>query len=69
MRHLRAPLCAAVVLVGTFFQASTAQGQQGPSNAPTIRVTSPLVFLDVTVLDKKGRPVVPERPFLLPHWI
>ena len=28
------------------------------SDAPTIRVTSGLVFLDVTVLDKKGRPVV-----------
>jgi VWFA-related protein len=58
MRHLRALLCAAVLLLGTFFQASTAQGQQGPSDTPTIRVTSRLVFLDVTVLDKKGRPVV-----------
>ena len=58
MRHLRALLCAAVLLVGAFFQDSTAQGQQGPSNTPTIQVTSRLVFLDVTVLDKKGRPVV-----------
>jgi VWFA-related protein len=33
------------------------QGQQ-PSEVPTIHVTSSLVFLDVTVLDKKGRPVV-----------
>ncbi len=31
---------------------------QVPSNVPTIQVTSRLVFLDVTVLDKKGRPVV-----------
>jgi hypothetical protein len=58
MRHLRALLCAAVLLVGTFFPESTAQGQQGPSDTPTIQVTSRLVFLDVTVLDKKGRPVV-----------
>jgi VWFA-related protein len=95
MRHLRGLLCAVVLLVGTFFQASTAQGQQGPSDTPdflsnsmaladfmrlslleaaqagvgqgsatgnpgtpTIQVTSRLVFLDVTVLDKKGRPVV-----------
>ena len=39
-------------------QASTAQGQAAPSAAPTLRVTSSLVFLDVTVLDKNGRPVV-----------
>jgi len=38
---------------------SLAVGQQpGPAPAPTIQVTSRLVFLDVTVLDKKGRPVV-----------
>ena len=35
-----------------------AQGQQGSSSVPTFHVTSSLVFLDVTVLDKKGRPVV-----------
>ncbi len=58
MRHLRALLCAAVLLVGALFQDSSAQGQQGPSDTPTIQVTSRLVFLDVTVLDKKGRPVV-----------
>jgi VWFA-related protein len=34
------------------------QGQQGSSSVPTFHVTSSLVFLDVTVLDKKGRPVV-----------
>jgi VWFA-related protein len=34
------------------------QGQQGASATPTIKVTSALVFLDVTVLDKKGHPVV-----------
>lgn len=36
---------------------SLAQSSQR-SDVPTIRVTSGLVFLDVTVLDKKGRPVV-----------
>lgn len=35
-----------------------AQGQQTTPAAPTIKVTSTLVFLDVTVLDKKGHPVV-----------
>ena len=58
MRHLRALLGAAVLVVGTFSQKSSAQIQQAPSDTPTIRVTSRLVFLDVTVLDKKGRPVV-----------
>ncbi len=58
MRHLRVLLCALVLLSGTFFQQSTAQGQQGPSDTPDFRVTSPLVFLDVTVIDKKGHPVV-----------
>ena len=32
--------------------------RQSPPDAPTLRVTSTLVFLDVTVLDKKNRPVV-----------
>jgi len=35
-----------------------AQAQSAPSSAPTFRVTTRLVFLDVTVLDRKGRPVV-----------
>jgi VWFA-related protein len=39
-------------------QKSRAQAQQGSVNVPTIQVTSRLVFLDVTVLDKKGHPVV-----------
>lgn len=37
---------------------SVAQGQYGSPPAPTLRVTSTLVFLDVTVLDKSGHPVV-----------
>lgn len=32
--------------------------QQQSVPVPTLRVTSSLVFLDVTVLDKKGNPVV-----------
>jgi hypothetical protein len=35
-----------------------AQQQQLPPTVPTFRTTSNLVFLDVTVLDKKGRPVI-----------
>jgi VWFA-related protein len=58
MRDLRAPLGAAVLLLGSFSQELAAQRPQAPSDTPTIRVNSRLVFLDVTVLDKKGRPVV-----------
>lgn len=56
--YLRVLLSTAIVLIGIFPQESAAQVQQGPSNAPTIQVTSRLVFLDVTVLDKNGRPVI-----------
>jgi VWFA-related protein len=35
-----------------------AQGKQDQRNTPTFRATSTLVFLDITVLDKKGQPVV-----------
>jgi hypothetical protein len=35
-----------------------AEGQQAPSAGPTFRINSNLVFLDVTVVDKKGHPVV-----------
>jgi hypothetical protein len=52
----------AVMLVAFPAAQSMPQGQlknqSGPSNVPTIQVTSRLVFLDVTVLDKKGNPVV-----------
>src|SRR5271170_1028609 len=58
MRHLRMLLGAAVLVLEIFSQGSIAQIQQGPSDTPTIRVNSRLVFLDVTVLDKKGHPVV-----------
>lgn len=33
-------------------------GQQTSADVPTIKLNSTLVFLDVTVVDKKGRPVV-----------
>lgn len=56
MRFLRAILCGAVLLI--VIGASSVQGQQTAPAGPTFRVTSNLVFLDVTVLDKKGRPVV-----------
>src|SRR5882724_13024829 len=56
MEFLRAIRCGAVLLALTV--ASSAQGQQAAPASPTFRVTSNLVFLDVTVLDKKGRPVV-----------
>ena len=37
---------------------SQSKNQSGPPSIPTIQVTSRLVFLDVTVLDKEGNPVV-----------
>jgi VWFA-related protein len=58
MRFPRALLCAAVLVLVIAVQGSMAQAQQGSFNTPTIQVTSRLVFLDVTVLDKKGHPVV-----------
>jgi VWFA-related protein len=58
MAYLRLLVCASIALVGTWFQEAAAQGPKVTSNPPTIRVTSRLVYLDVTVLDKKGNPVV-----------
>jgi VWFA-related protein len=55
---LRLASLGMVVLLGfVLAHRVRAQGQQ-PSDIPKIKVTSALVFLDVTVLDKKGRPVV-----------
>jgi len=56
MRSLGTLRWAAILLA--VVSASKVMAQQGPSDVPTIRVTSSLVFLDVTVLDKKGHPVV-----------
>jgi VWFA-related protein len=49
-------LSAAFLL--SIFPELRVQGQQQSSDVPKIEVTSALVFLDATVLDKKGRPVV-----------
>ena len=57
MAKLRALLFATVVL---FALSSFGDAQNTPAqdqDTPTLRVTSSLVFLDVTVLDKKGNPV------------
>lgn len=58
MRSIRALWGAATVLTVFSLPPLPAQGQPAPSDTPTFRVTSRLVFLDVTVLDRKGRPVV-----------
>src|SRR5579871_1192427 len=58
MRSLLAVFCGIILLSLPSVKESTAWAQQVPSSAPTIRVTSRLVYLDVTVLDKKKRPVV-----------
>ena len=58
MPSIRILLCCAVLLSVTHDRWLIAQGQQTGSSVPTIRVTSRLVFLDVTVLDKQGHPVV-----------
>ena len=61
MPSFRGLLCA-VILIAFPAPRSLAQSpptsQSAPSNIPTLRVTSRLVFLDVTVLDKAGNPVV-----------
>ncbi len=49
---------AAILFAVTPLHEAKAQGQQSTPTTPTIKVTSALVFLDVTVLDKKGHPVV-----------
>jgi VWFA-related protein len=58
----RAPILAAPILAMIMSVIvcawSAAQGQQASSSAPSFQVTSNLVYLDVTVLDKKGNPVV-----------
>lgn len=51
-------LCAAILFSAIPVQQLIAQSQLEPSEGPTLRVTSSLVFLDITVLDKNGRPVV-----------
>src|ERR1700722_10604770 len=56
MRWLRALLCAAAA--SQVVSGAMAQAPPGNSDVPVFRSTTTLVFLDVTVLDKKGQPVV-----------
>ena len=64
MGHRCAVLSLSTLLILVPSSRLFAQNNQQQSNqqqsapAPTLRVTSSLVFLDVTVLDKKGHPVV-----------
>jgi VWFA-related protein len=60
MAHRRAWLCvsALLVLLGSAGTSGQDAPQPASSSIPTLRVTSNLVFLDVTVLDKRGQPVV-----------
>lgn len=58
MKFPRLLLFTYALLAVFLLQDFTAQGQQAPPSVPTFRVSSNLVFLDVTVLDKKGQPVV-----------
>ncbi len=55
--HLKV-LCSTTIVGLCSLQPLKAQAQPVPSDTPTFRVTTRLVFLDVTVLDSKGRPVV-----------
>ena len=57
MKVSRLALCAAMLLAA-FSVHLTAQDQQDRSSVSTFQATSSLVVLDVTVLDKQGRPVV-----------
>lgn len=58
-----APLVAAPVIAAQGLAAQSPTRSSAPSSqaspaVPTIRITSRLVFLDVTVIDKSGHPVV-----------
>src|SRR5580658_4351365 len=56
MKFSRLVLCPAMLLAA-FSVYLTAQDLQDPSSVSTFQATSSLVVLDVTVLDKQGRPV------------
>jgi VWFA-related protein len=61
MVTLRVLLCGLLALAGLYVaigQQPVGQDQQSSSGVLTLRSTSQLVFMDVTVLDRKGRPVV-----------
>jgi VWFA-related protein len=59
MRSVQSLLCSSILLFVFINQAGRTDAQQSDPNASaTIRVTSRLVFLDVTVVDRKGHPVL-----------
>jgi VWFA-related protein len=58
MRSIKALRVAAALPAVFSLLPLPAHGQPAPSDTPTFRATSRLVFLDVTVLDRNGRPVV-----------
>lgn len=58
MPSLRALFYAAVWLTLFFVPRCIAHGQQESPQVPVFRSTTTLVFLDVTVVDKNGNPVV-----------
>ncbi len=58
MSVLRSLLCTALLLASLPAFTFSANAQLPSTDAPTLTVTSNLVFLDVTVLDKNGHPVV-----------
>lgn len=49
-------VCLSVVLAGAFVSAQSPQSPQAPQT-PTFRSTTSLMLVDVTVLDKDGKPV------------
>jgi hypothetical protein len=51
-------LCVTALMAVIPVQALIAQNQQNSPSQPTLQITSTLVFLDVTVLDKNRHPVV-----------
>jgi len=55
---MRVLLCVTALMAVIPVQTLVAQNQQNSPSQPTLQITSTLVFLDVTVLDKKGHPVV-----------
>ena len=60
MPYLKSLLGGALLLSVCYVPVITAQVAPAPSESPTFRTTTRLVFLDVTVLDQQGRPVAKE---------
>ena len=58
MRRYNVLLFAVLLLTLTATQRAMSQQQQTGSDEPSFRLTSTLVFLDITVVDKSGNPVV-----------